>query len=65
MDITERKKAEEAMRRAKNAIECFFENSADGIFISESKGKIISANPEACRIFGRSEKGTMLPCWSK
>ena len=55
-DITERKKAEEAIKRSEVRFRSLFESSFDGVLIAQSDGSIISANPAACRIFGMSEE---------
>lgn len=35
---------------------CIYENSYDAILITKPTGEIISANPAACRLFGRTEE---------
>ena len=55
-DITERWKAEEAIKRSEVRFRSLFESSFDGVLIAQSDGSIISANPAACRIFGMSEE---------
>jgi PAS domain S-box-containing protein len=50
-----RKKAEEVLRESEAQYRLLFENSSEAIFLTNPDGSIYSANPEACRIYGRSE----------
>ncbi len=52
---TERKKAEKALLESEIKYRAFFENSLDAILLTSPGGKIFSANPAACRMFGYSE----------
>ena len=56
MDITEQKRAEEAVIDSNEKYKLVFENSMDGIFFTSPDGSIISANPKACEILGSSEE---------
>jgi two-component system cell cycle sensor histidine kinase/response regulator CckA len=51
IDITERKNAEEALRRSEEKYRNIFENAAEGIF-QITPEKLLSANPALARIFG-------------
>jgi PAS domain S-box-containing protein len=55
-DITERKKTEAALRQSEERYRSVFENSIDGVIISQPDGSILSANPVACRMLGMSEE---------
>ncbi len=55
-DITEQRRAEDALRESEEKYRTIFENSMEGILVTQSDGQILSANPEACRILGRSEE---------
>jgi len=52
---TDRKKAEKALHESEIKYRAFFENSMDAILLTSPDGKILSANPAACRMFGYSE----------
>ena len=54
-DITERKKAEDALLENEIKYRAFFENSMDAIFLTSPDGKTLSANQAACNMFGYSE----------
>ena len=56
VDITESKQAEEELRRSEVRYRTLFENSLTGILITHPDGIVLNANPEACRLLGRSEK---------
>jgi len=51
-DITERKRAEEALRQAEERYRSIFENAVEGIFQSTPEGRYISANPAQARMLG-------------
>jgi len=52
LDITERKKAEEALRKSEEKYRTLFETMAQGVVYQDREGKIISANRAAERILG-------------
>ena len=56
MDITERKKAEAALRESEYKYRLVIEESKDAILLTVPDGRILAANPAACRMFGRSEE---------
>jgi PAS domain S-box-containing protein len=51
-DITERRRAEEAMRLSEQKFRELFENANDMIFLLDVKGKILSCNAAAARTYG-------------
>jgi PAS domain S-box-containing protein len=51
-DITERKQAEEALRKAEHKYREIFENSIEGIFQTTPEGKYLGANPALARMYG-------------
>ena len=54
-DITERKRSEEALRASEARFRMMFESSLIGILMTNPNGEIYAANPEACRLLGRTE----------
>jgi PAS domain S-box-containing protein len=55
-DITQRKKAEETLRESEERFRAIFEHASDAILVTDpaGSGKVLSANPAACRMFGYS-----------
>jgi PAS domain S-box-containing protein len=50
-------RAEEALRRSEEEqFRALFENSIDAVLLANPEGIVEAANPEACRIFGRTEE---------
>ncbi len=56
LDITLHKQAQEALRESRERFQSLFENSLDAILLTIPDGRIISANPAACMMFGYSEE---------
>src|SRR5438270_8194673 len=54
INITERKRAEEALRTAEQKYRAIFENAIEGIFQTTPDGKYISVNPAMARMYGYS-----------
>ena len=55
-DITELKRAKAELRSSEDQFRSLFENSNDAVLLSTPEGIIEAANPEACRIFDRTEE---------
>lgn len=55
VDITARKEAEEKLRESEDRYRMLYDYSLDAIMLTIPDGQILSANPAACRMFGRSE----------
>ena len=56
IDITERKRAEEALQKSTEQIRAMFQTITDGIVFTDLRGTIISLNDAAIRMHGYSEK---------
>ena len=52
LDITERKRAEEAQREAEQKYRDIFDNALEGIFQTSPEGRFVVANPALARMFG-------------
>jgi two-component system, cell cycle sensor histidine kinase and response regulator CckA len=55
-DITERKKAEQALRRSERRYRELFENILEGVYQTSPDGRILAANPELLRMLGFSSQ---------
>jgi diguanylate cyclase (GGDEF)-like protein/PAS domain S-box-containing protein len=55
VDITERKRIEDALREREAQYRSLFEQSIDAILLTIPDGHILAANSAACRIFGATE----------
>jgi len=51
-DITERQKAEEALRKSEEKYRSIFENTVEGIFQTTPQGRYLTVNPSMASIFG-------------
>ncbi|HME44163.1 MAG TPA: PAS domain S-box protein [Syntrophorhabdales bacterium] len=56
--VTEHRRMEEALRESEERYRTLFEKSLDAVLFADPSGKgtILSANPAACRMFGRTEQ---------
>jgi PAS domain S-box-containing protein len=59
-DITERKRAEEALREAEARYRTIFENADEGIFQTTPDGHLVTANPALARMFGYESPEEMI-----
>lgn len=59
-DITERKLAEELLRRSEERYRTLFEESLDAIYVTTPEGKIIDINTAGVRLFGFDSRDEML-----
>ncbi|MDP4286005.1 MAG: PAS domain S-box protein [Bacteroidota bacterium] len=46
----------EYIRKSNDWYRSLFENSAEAIFLTDTQGHILAANPEACKMFQRTEE---------
>jgi PAS domain S-box-containing protein len=55
-DITCRKQTENILRESESRYHSIFRNNITAVLVTTLNGKILTANPEACRIFNRKEE---------
>ena len=59
VDITERKRAEEALRNSEEKLRVMFESMTEGVVVTDSSGIIIDANKAALKITGYSKENVI------
>lgn len=52
IDVTERKRAQEALQQAEQKYRAIFENAIEGIFQTTPEGSYVSVNPALARMYG-------------
>ena len=57
-EIAERGRAEAALRESEIRFRSIFEQATDAIIITDENGRIMDANPAACRLVGRDARPT-------
>jgi PAS domain S-box-containing protein len=60
VDVTGRKQAEEALRRAEERYRSIFEHAVEGIFQTTREGRYLTVNPALVRIYGYESSEEML-----
>jgi PAS domain S-box-containing protein len=55
VDISARRRVEQALKQSENRYRMLFENSMDAVMQTRPDGRILAANEAACRMFGMSE----------
>ncbi len=56
IDVTEEKRLQEALNRAKTYYQSLFDNASDAIFLEDEEETIIDVNQKACLLFGYSKE---------
>lgn len=64
VDITEFKRAQEALRVSEEKYRNIFENAVEGIFQSTPDGRLLSVNPTQAKIFGYDSPQEMIDTFS-
>jgi len=63
-DITEQRRAEEAIEESRRRFQAVFENSLDGILLVDNAGRYVDGNPAMCQLLGYSrEELLQLTAW--
>lgn len=52
LDISDRKRAEESIKRSESQFRALFENALDAVLIADDRGAYVDANPAACSLLG-------------
>jgi PAS domain S-box-containing protein len=60
VDITERKQAEEALKKSEEKYRSIIDNAAEGIYQSSPQGQFITANPAYARMLGYNSVGELM-----
>ncbi|WP_081661792.1 PAS domain-containing sensor histidine kinase [Gillisia sp. JM1] len=55
-DVTEHINSQKAIKESEERYRSFFENSIDAVMVTIPDGRILAANPSACKMFQRTEK---------
>lgn len=55
-DVTQRKLTEQQTKEAQQKYQGYFESAPDGLFVVDSEGRFLEANPAACRMTGYSHE---------
>jgi two-component system sensor kinase FixL len=58
-DVTERRRAEDALRESEGRLRAIVETAVDGIITIDGEGRVTSFNPAATRIFGYTPEEVM------
>jgi PAS domain S-box-containing protein len=56
INIIQRRRSVIALRESEDRYRSLFDNSIDAVLLTAPDGRILAANPEACRIFERTEE---------
>jgi PAS domain S-box-containing protein len=62
-DITERKRAEEALRESEEKLQAIINNTTDAILVYDEQGRVITINREAERLFCGNGKRELKSIW--
>ena len=62
-DITDRKRAEDALRRSEEMFRGIFENAWAGVSLIDASGKYVSANPSFAAMLGTTETEILTLSW--
>jgi protein-histidine pros-kinase len=63
VDITERKRAEEALRESEESLKAIMNNTPDAILVYDKEGRIVTINKEAEKLFCGNGKRKLKSIW--